>query len=480
MSDIDDDGEIVTGTYADLDECRKRLDTYHELSLIYYDKIKGAILGSLHSTAKEDWVKRDGDDFACTPKRFPILLKILKKLEPVVVSSTSTAVKFTLSEYTEKKAAHGNARVMYDAINAKRTYELSRQILKDVSEHVRTVSHAMSYLDVITSFAKDAVENGMVKPTLIVPNTTNSNNNTNHGLHIEDMRHPIAERVSKVPYVKNSLTLSDDGLRGMLLYGINSAGKSTLSKGIALIVYMAQVGMYVPCSSIVFTIFDSIFTRMASRDDLVRGKSTFIVELSELRNIFTSLESSNSSKRTLVIGDELCSGTESASAVAIVGAACMKLLKSTNTYFIFATHLHELAKLFSSKENIKPFHLSFEYSKIKDEFVYNRKLVEGSGKSLYGLEVARSMHMGAEFMEDANNIRRHMLSIRDVLVREKKSNYNSGVYMDTCRSCGVRDAVETHHVIPQGDFVGNWDKAKKNASWNLVPLCSACHDLIHV
>ena len=155
--------------------------------------------------------------------------------------------------------------------------------------------------------------------------------------HIDcrQLRHPIIEYVQKdIKYIPNDICINEEN-RGIILYGINAAGKSSLMKSLGISVLMAQCGMYVPAMEYSFYPYTSIHTRILNNDNLYKKQSTFTVEMSEIRNI---LNNSNSS--SLVIGDELCSGTESVSAISLVTAGVMQLAKN-DTSFIFATHLHE-------------------------------------------------------------------------------------------------------------------------------------------
>ena len=161
---------------------------------------------------------------------------------------------------------------------------------------------------------------------------------------------------------------------------------------------MAQAGLFVPCESFIFSPYNQIFSRILGNDNLFRGQSSFAVEMSELRNI---LKRANS--KSLVLGDELCSGTETYSAVSIF-AASVERLSSNNTSFIFATHLHELCNLdiIKNLENIKINHLKVIHNKEKKTLVYDRKLEEGCGPTTYGLEVCKAMDMDDAFLKTRN------------------------------------------------------------------------------
>lgn len=274
---------------------------------------------------------------------------------------------------------------------------------------------------------------------------------------------------------------------GMLLYGMNAAGKSCLMKAVAIAVVMAQAGMCVSAEELELCPFDKVFTRIQSYDDISRGQSTFMVEMSELRNILKRCDS-----HSLAIGDEVCSGTESVSALAIVGSA-LKYLLDRNVPFLFATHLHELATLlFSDREgcgvrptDLRVCHLRVTYDPLAKRLVYDRKLCEGQGATVYGLEVCKALDMDAEFLDSAHALRRTILDgdggAPPDAWHARPSRYNARVLMDACGVCKRRAATETHHIRPQkeADQDGYIGSFHKNSAFNLVPLCEKCHDAVH-
>jgi DNA mismatch repair protein MutS len=190
------------------------------------------------------------------------------------------------------------------------------------------------------------------------------------------------------------------------------------------------------------------------------------------------------SKNSLIIGDELCSGTEIISANAIVGAGVDKLCKR-GASFVFATHLHELTKLSAITEltetkKLDIFHLSVEYDEKNDQLIYNRKLNPGQGEAIYGLEVCRSIITDTEFLNCAHKIRNEVMGKSTELCKTKKSRYNASVYVDVCGICGNK-AEEVHHIQLQkfADAKGFIGTIHKNHHSNLIPICENCHDNIH-
>ena len=199
--------------------------------------------------------------------------------------------------------------------------------------------------------------------------------------------------------------------------------------------------------------------------------------MNELRSIHK-----RSGQSSLVLGDELCSGTESVSALSIF-ASSVDYLVSKKTSFIFASHLHELCQLEeikSLKENIKMFHLKVVYDKEKDRLIYNRKLEEGNGNAIYGLEVCKSMDMDSDFLEKANSIRKKIMGIDTTVLENKQSKYNNQLFVDRCMVCNEK-AEDVHHIKFQctADMNKMIGHIQKDTRSNLVPLCKQCHIRVH-
>ena len=320
-------------------------------------------------------------------------------------------------------------------------------------------------------------------------------------MQIMQLRHPLIEIQQNCGiYVPNDIVMGErsymdlphpttvmldsslhDGhqINGVLLYGINSSGKSSLMKSIGLATLMAQAGFFVSASVMKFSLFDSLFTRIVSRDNLAKGLSTFAVEMLELKNIFN-----RATVRSLILGDEISHGTETLSGVAIVSSAIIKL-SSLRSVFLFATHLHQLSTMqeIRALKNVVDLHLSVEYDEMADKLIFNRVLQAGSGSSIYGLEFAKSLHMDSEFLDTANRIRKRLANDFDeleLLVKKKTSKYNKELYVTKCIICGAM-AEDVHHINHKSlaDAKGFIDHFHKDSKHNLVPLCKEHHKAIH-
>ncbi|MFT7823432.1 MAG: DNA mismatch repair protein [Sulfurimonas sp.] len=310
------------------------------------------------------------------------------------------------------------------------------------------------------------------------------------------LRHPIIEaNDERGIYVPNDLFLgtnndtahnhitlnASDGedVLGILLYGINSSGKSSLMKSIGLSAILAQAGFFVPAVELRFGLYDKLFTRIVSKDNLYKGLSTFSVEMMELKNIFNRAD-----ERSLVLGDEISQGTETESALAIVSATILKLISLRST-FIFATHLHQLGQIpdLQGLKHLIFLHLGIQYDAESDRLIYNRVLQLGMGDSLYGLEFAKSLHMDKTFLKTAQEIRENLSrSYSDVkrLSKQKRSKYNKELYLGKCALCD-EPVDDVHHIAEQKEAsrTGHIDHFHKNHKYNLIPLCKKHHKMVH-
>jgi DNA mismatch repair protein MutS len=330
----------------------------------------------------------------------------------------------------------------------------------------------LSLVDVTYTIWKRSKELGFVMPTLLEGDEAR--------LSISCLRHPLIERqVTRTEYVTHTVELGTHvRANGWLVYGMNASGKSSLMKAVGIAVLLAQAGCYVPATQFIFVPFKSLFTRILNTDNLWAGLSSFAVEMTELREILLRADTNS-----LVLGDELCSGTESISATALVGAG-LKHLHKRCVKFIFATHFHGLMMIpaITQLEQLKVWHLKVRYDHLEDILVYERTLTPGSGSSLYGLEVARAMCISETVLADAMDIRKTLLGTSSV-VDAPISAWNPSVQRKTCELCSksIVNDLEVHHVQQRANAVNgrNSDGTHINDLRNLIVVCSNCHDSIH-
>ena len=374
-----------------------------------------------------------------------------------------------------------------------RLIALTKQVFNDTLNNIELNYSALmekliafiGEIDFAISGAKCAKSNNYTKPEIVDEKC----------LEFIALRHPIIEaREENGIYIPNDIYLGESAntehnhitldassnkeVRGILLYGINSSGKSSLMKSVGIAVIMAQAGLYVPAVSMRFSLVDKLFTRIISKDNLYKGLSTFAIEMLELKNIFN-----RATANSLILGDEISHGTETYSALSIVSSAIVKLSK-IESFFIFATHLHQLPQIKQIKElkSLIFLHLGVTYDEVNDKLIYNRKLEIGSGSTLYGLEFAKALHLDKEFLDLAYKIRKELTNTYsevELLKKQKKSRYNKRVFLTKCAICN--EAVEdVHHITPKKEANGNFiEHFKTNHKYNLIPLCKKHHDMVH-
>jgi DNA mismatch repair protein MutS len=264
---------------------------------------------------------------------------------------------------------------------------------------------------------------------------------------------------------------------GMLLYGTNAVGKTSFIKSVGIAVIMAQAGLYVPCSSFTYYPYSSLFTRILGNDNIFKGLSTFAVEMTELRTILTLTD-----ENSLVLGDELCSGTESDSALSIFTAG-LEVLHAKKCTFLFATHFHEIVNYIEIQNlpHLKMMHMEVKYNAETGLLIYDRKLKNGPGDSMYGLEVCKSLNLPSDFLERAHTIRMKYNPETKNILSTTSSHFNTKKIKSNCEICG-KISSEIHHLQHQqlankkNSYI---DTFHKNHPANLVALCEECHQKIH-
>jgi DNA mismatch repair protein MutS len=327
------------------------------------------------------------------------------------------------------------------------------------------VTNWIGNLDAEFALARCAKEYDLVTPNFV--------NHTKSSVQIVGLRHPIIERIHTLsPYVKHDITLGQNteavggAESGLLIYGTNASGKSSLMKALGIAVLCAQTGIPVAASTMNLSPYTGIFTRILGNDNLWASLSSFAVEMTEFRAI---LKYAN--EHSLILGDELCSGTETRSATAIVSAGIQILVKR-GAQFLFATHLHEISETEEIRKltAVKFAHLGVEYNSANKQIVYRRTLEAGPGSSLYGLEVCYGLDMDPEFLEFANVSRQHA-----------QSRYNSAVEVRKCEICGSQKDMETHHIQHQHTAENGFVEAGTHVhrASNLTVLCGLCHNQHH-
>ena len=412
------------------------------------------------------------------PRAVIQVIKISGKLPPNTTATTNkTASYLESAELDQIYIIICRLRESLKRLQSVALVDLGHMLTNFIFREWHLVSDWVKQTDVNLTLSKVATDSGYVKPTILHSASTTATS----AVAIEGLRHPLLEAQDRrIPYVQHSVSLGAEQGQGWLLYGLNASGKSTLMRAVGLAVLLAQGGSFVPATKMTLAPFQSLHTRIINTDNLWMGLSSFAVEMSEMRDIFR-----DAGPRSLVLGDELCSGTETTSATALV-AAGIKGLIGRGAKFLFATHLHGLMQI---KEVVgdpllKVWHLHVEYDMAKDRLVYHRALKPGSGSSLYGLEVAKAMRIPADILEDAIRFRKS-LSRESELSESVGSSWNNSVIRRSCQKCGLTETgnLEVHHIRERHTAVGPSghlaDGSSVHALANLAVLCQSCHDALH-
>jgi len=541
---------FLPGKYIDIDNLQDSINIcnnfMNELA-IYFDKIVKKKFSTKFNSedimVKVDSNERDGYFLILSTKRAEYLEKEILKLQSIDLkigmssssdlqqsASGNKILKIKTSSLKfQQKGKGASTKIFCDELKEKSDkindyIEQIKLIIKDtfVSElkilcekfgsFIKESTNLIAQFDFLLSGAKSANKFYYNKP-----NIKNIYNNKSY-FKAKQLRHPIVERINiETEYIPTDIELGTfnsehsgqdrkslasshpehsgqdrkslaslhpehSGQDGILLFGLNTAGKSTLQKAIGISIIMAQIGYFVPATSFDFFPYKSIITRISSKDNMFKGLSTFGLELNELATILK-----RNSENTLIIADELCSGTEHISSLVIV-MTMIKMLSKAKASFITATHLHDICNFSSLNEliNVKKYHLHVECDNKNNKLVYDRLLKEGSGSSFYGLLVAKNIINDANFTTYTSEFLNEYNGFS--LNSEKKSRYNRNLFIQKCSVCGSipKDneiPLETHHINFQRNcnsmgFINGKNYIHKNHKSNLVILCYKCHDKI--
>src|SRR6202166_1182205 len=255
---------------------------------------------------------------------------------------------------------------------------------------LRVTASAIAQLDALTSFAKLAAERGYCRPEF----------NATGELLIVDGRHPVIEELLRQRgerFVPNDLYLESQRQQLLPITGPNMGGKSTYLRQAALIVLMAQMGCFVPARQAKLPVTDRIFTRIGASDNLARGRSTFLVEMSEVAAILH-----HATPSSLVLLDEVGRGTSTFDGLSIAWAVVEHLQKHTRARTLFATHYHELTELADLLTGVQNVHVSVKET--PNEIIFLRRVEPGSADKSYGIEVARLAGLPRSVIERAREV----------------------------------------------------------------------------
>ncbi|MEM9857874.1 MAG: DNA mismatch repair protein MutS [Bacteroidota bacterium] len=326
-------------------------------------------------------------------------------------------------------------------------YRLFNTLVANAAEYVTQIQQnakVLATVDCLSSFALIAKRNEYVEPQV----------NEGTALDIKDGRHPVIERQLPVgePYVPNDVFLDNDSQQVIIITGPNMAGKSALLRQTALIVLMAQMGSFVPAKKASLGLVDKVFTRVGASDNLSKGESTFMVEMTETASILNNL-----SDRSLVLMDEIGRGTSTYDGVSIAWSIVEFIHNHLDfrVKTLFATHYHELNQLTEDLPRIKNFNVSVK--EVGDKILFMRKLKEGGSEHSFGIHVAQLAGMPNKVVIRANEIlhflekNKHKNDTSKKLKEVPKANYQMSLFEADPRYKEVQaliDALDINTISP--------------------------------
>ena len=265
-----------------------------------------------------------------------------------------------------------------------------RELVREWIPEIKRAGAIIATIDTLTNLSVVAVDLGFSRPVV----------NDSRSILIEGGRHPMVERsLPQGSFVPNDVYIDCDTDQLLIITGPNMAGKSTIIRQVAIITLMAQMGSFVPARKSEIGVVDRVFTRVGASDSLVRGQSTFMVEMIETANILN-----NATGKSLVILDEIGRGTSTFDGISIAWSVAeyihddAKLRPRT----LFATHYHELAELATIKERVKNYNISVK--EWNEQIIFLRKMTKGVASHSYGIEVARLAGLPPDVLRRAREI----------------------------------------------------------------------------
>ncbi len=393
-SNLRDGGIIRDGWSAELDELRNA------------------------SRGGKDWIARLQEDERKRTGIDSLKIKFNNVFGYFIEITTSHLAKVP-DDYTRKQTMSNAERYITPALkemenkvlgSEERSKQLEAELFAQLRSQVIThlprlqqTAAAVAEIDVLCALAEVAQFHRHCRPVL----------NQEKGFFVTNGRHPVLEQtLTDVKFVPNDTELDPETARLQILTGPNMAGKSTYIRQIALIAVMAQIGAYVPAESATLGLVDRIFCRVGASDDLSRGQSTFMVEMSE-----TALILNHATDRSLVILDEIGRGTATFDGLSIAWAVAEHLHDSIGCRTLFATHYHELTDLANTKPAVANYNVAVR--EWNEEIIFLHKILPGAADKSYGIQVARLAGLPKPVVERAKSILSH-LELHSVKPEQKK------------------------------------------------------------
>ena len=371
---VKDGGVIRSGYNAALDELRKvNLDSEEYLRTLEKNEreVSGLNLRLVFNKVNGYFFEICKSKVKHIPPHF-IRIQTLKNSERFTVDALKTF---------ECQVISAKAKAL------EREKEIYQEVLGKILDHMgilKCYAEALSQLDVLAAFAKTSKDNNYVRPKLC----------QKHLINIKGGRHSIVEKCLENDFIPNDI-YADGKKRIMMITGPNMGGKSTYMRQIALIVFMAHLGHFVPAQSAEIGIVDRIFTRIGASDDIAQGHSTFMTEMIEAANILH-----NATPSSLVIMDEIGRGTSTFDGLSLAWACCRHLASQSKAMTLFATHYFELTTLALSYPCIQNFHMAAVENHERVVFLYTLK--KGVAEQSFGIQVAKIAGIPQSVLQEAH------------------------------------------------------------------------------
>lgn len=458
---VDDNSLFNKGIYEEIDKVVIALKTQWDKFNDLRDKFSD-IIGE-KSSVRIEYTNTQGYYLITSNKR----KNELKDIDDLTFKSQSSTCKIFSPKITALSDKILKYKEKLSELNKEKFIEFMITIENKYSECLKAITTYIANIDFYKSGSRGCIENKYCRPIIKDEYKGESY------FKGKEIRHPLIEKIHKdIKYVPNDFTINNDS-KGVILYGLNYSGKSSLLRSLGISCILAQIGYFVPCSSFTYFPFTKIMTKIALIDNLYKKESGFISELKELKYMMDNCDSNS-----LLLSDEVFATTENISGVSLLGSTILTLFKK-NANFCFTTHSHNLLELERIKniKNLKVFHL--DVTTENGELVFNRKLKEGCCSDKYGIECSKILIKDETFIKDALEFRKELTGDKD-LIDIKRSKYNKDVFVLHCELCKSKESLQCHHITFQEEFrKENKIPFNKNDNHNLVVLCEKCHQDIH-
>lgn len=373
----------------------------------------------------------------------------------------TNAERYTTKELDELQYQILNADNKLNSLE----YEIFNEVIQFILDNIhkiKSITNAISKIDALNSLALVSIKNNYVCPEI-----------NNEGIiSIKNGRHPVIESLNtKISFIPNDTYLDNENYIDIIT-GPNMAGKSTYMRQVAIITLLAHIGSFVPADYANITLVDKIFTRVGASDDLVRGQSTFLVEMNEVANILD-----NATDKSLIILDEIGRGTSTYDGLSIAWAIVEYISSTIKSKTLFATHYHELSELEGKVKGVINYNIAVIEQ--NNDIKFLRKIVKGSAKKSYGIAVAKLAGVNNKVLNRANNILSNL--VKSDLLNNKNEIFNDDYYnvfendnnsdnkndnkykelIDTIKNIDITNLTPINALVLLSDIKGAIDEVKE-------------------